>query len=153
MVLCIFGSLRWRCLHIIMYTMEKALRVGKTMNGGYYLSSFFLSSHCKLDLSTGMLQIWRSRTIPCLALTLIDSGQCSRVLHAKNGRKYKLVDADKLHFVSCISICPLQFVDPKNWSDILRPETSSYFWELSSLVQICGNFSLYQFCILVGRIG
>ena len=25
MVLCIFGSLRWRCLHIIMYTMEKGL--------------------------------------------------------------------------------------------------------------------------------
>jgi len=25
MVLCIFGSLLWRCLHFIMYTMEKGL--------------------------------------------------------------------------------------------------------------------------------
>jgi hypothetical protein len=134
----------------LFYVTCSASRVGKTMNGGYYLSSFFLSSHCKLDLSTCMSRIWRSRTIRCLALTLIDSGQCSCVLQAKNGRKYQLVDADKLHFVSSISVCPMQFLDPKNWSDMLRPGTSSYFWELSSLVQISVYFSLSQFCILVG---
>jgi hypothetical protein len=90
------------------------------MNGGYYLLSFFLSSQCKLDSSTGTLRIWRSRTIHYLVPTLIDSGQCSRLLQAESGRKHQLVNADKQHFVSHPH--ELDAYRNLNWSDMLDLE-------------------------------
>lgn len=122
MALCIFGSLLWRCPQFIMYTTQKASRIEKTMNGGYYPLSFFSSSHYKLDCSTGMLRIWRSRTTRCLAPIRIDSGQCSCLLQAKNGRKNQLVDADNLCFVSCIVVSEMQVLNLKKWPDILDLE-------------------------------